>query len=267
MFYAKNTSILPLCVAVKYTQQVESENDYLDAPRPCHNLVFMLEGEGNIYTKTSVFTVKKGEIFIIPCGTVYKSAWKANPKTIFHSIHFNFSPQNDPLANTDIPIQKIRADNFEKLYDYVLQLQQCQYSHNELSFFGISVFYRLLGELLPLVEHTHEKPSDNPVAAAIEYLEYHYKEPCKVEDLAELCFLSPSRFFYRFKEQTGFSPIVYKNRVCIRHAAQTLLLEKHKSIEEISEEYGFESAVYFRRLFKRVTGKTPTTYRQEETLL
>ena len=125
----------------------------------------------------------------------------------------------------------------------------------------------MLGELLPFVEHTHEKPDDNPVAAAIEYLEYHYKEPCKVEDLAELCFLSPSRFFYRFKEQTGFSPIVYKNRLCIRHAAQALLLEKHKSIEEISEEYGFESAVYFRRLFKSVTGKTPTNYRREEALL
>ena len=100
-----------------------------------------------------------------------------------------------------------------------------------------------------------------------EYLENNYDAHCTVEGLAGLCFLSPSRFFYHFKKETGLSPIAYKNQVCIRHATQTLLLEKHKSIEEVSEEYGFESAVYFRRLFKSVTGKTPTQYRNEETLL
>ncbi len=34
------------------------------------------------------------------------------------------------------------------------------------------------------------------------------------------------------------------------------------SIEEISERLGFETAIYFRRLFKAQTGKTPCEYRK-----
>jgi YesN/AraC family two-component response regulator len=31
-------------------------------------------------------------------------------------------------------------------------------------------------------------------------------------------------------------------------------------VEEISSRLGFESAIYFRRVFKKVTGKSPTAY-------
>ena len=34
------------------------------------------------------------------------------------------------------------------------------------------------------------------------------------------------------------------------------------SIENISEQVGFESAAYFRRVFKKVTGKSPREYRK-----
>ena len=42
-----------------------------------------------------------------------------------------------------------------------------------------------------------------------------------------------------------------------------LLFDKNKSIEEISNEFGFDSPIYFRRVFKKLTGKTPTEYRND----
>jgi AraC-like DNA-binding protein len=58
------------------------------------------------------------------------------------------------------------------------------------------------------------------------------------------------------------SPIAYKNQLCIDQAAQILLSGSKKSIEEISSELGFESATYFRRVFKQYTGISPRMFRQ-----
>ena len=49
--------------------------------------------------------------------------------------------------------------------------------------------------------------------------------------------------------------------------AQKLIEDKNISVEEIASTHGFESAVYFRRLFKKFTGKTPTEYRRQEFIL
>ena len=46
-----------------------------------------------------------------------------------------------------------------------------------------------------------------------------------------------------------------------------LVADPHRSIESLSAEYGFESPVYFRRLFKSITGTTPTEYRYQQTLI
>ena len=82
-----------------------------------------------------------------------------------------------------------------------------------------------------------------------------------VDELAEVCHMSTSHFYACFKNAVGMSPIEYKNSVCINRAMLRLVSED-KTIEEISEELGFESAAYFRKVFKRVTGKTPKEYRK-----
>ena len=55
--------------------------------------------------------------------------------------------------------------------------------------------------------------------------------------------------------------IEYRNLVRTDVAMQ-LLLTTDKSVEEISEEVGFSSAVYFRRVFKKNTGVNCREYRR-----
>ena len=267
MFYAKNNEILSLCTAIKYTYTQNETFDYSNAPRPCHNFVFMLEGRGSIRTENAMFSVKKGDVLFIPQGTTYTSHWLAEPTAAFHSIHFNFLPNTDPFRTKKIPIQILPCENFGELYQSVLKLQAYQYAKNTDSFLALAAFYEVCGKITPSITAFSWTGYDGPIAPALAYIENNYTLHCDVKELAELCFLSVSRFHFLFKQQTGYAPIVYKNRLAIRHAAQSLLLEREKSIEEISEEYGFESAIYFRRLFKNITGKTPTQYRKSETLL
>ena len=267
MFNTKNIDELSFCTSVLYKSNKDYSCDYSTLPRPCHNFLFMLEGSGTILVKNSVITIKKGDILYIPQNSTYISKWKANPNCVFHSVHFKFSLSRDPFLYKKIAVQKLENQQFERLYDEVKNIQRYQTSKSFDSYFYLSAFYRLCGELLPSVKIENDAISVSGISPAITYLENNYVSSCTIEQLSSLCCLSPSRFFHLFKKNVGCSPMTYKNRILIQKASQTLLFHKDKSIEDVAFEYGFISPIYFRRLFKKLTGKTPSQYRKETNLI
>lgn len=267
MIYAKPQEIVSLLFSVKYTHTKNTEYDFSKQPRPCHNFVFMLEGEGVILSNNENIRLKAGDILFIPKNTTYKSTWIPMPKAVFHSLHFSFQAKNDPLFNKIIPVQLLDNTQFERLYALLKEIELHQFSKNTQSFFTISAFYELCGRLFERVKINTPKTISKTISPAIAYVEQNYTKPISVETLANLCFLSPSRFYYLFKQQTGISPIVYKNIVAIQNVAQELIYNKEEPIKNIAERHGFPSIVYFERLFKKTTGKTPSQYRKEESLL
>ncbi|WP_147676464.1 AraC family transcriptional regulator [Algibacter pacificus] len=72
--------------------------------------------------------------------------------------------------------------------------------------------------------------------------------------------VSYSKFRIDFKKQTGVSPLQYHLLLKIEKSKE-LLLNSNKSQKEIAFELGFESEVYFNRLFKIKTGWAPGKFR------
>lgn len=267
MFYANPKEILTLLLAVKYTHKTDILCDYSNSPRPCHNIAFILEGEGIITANGKTFSVRPNDILYIPQNTTYTATWLAKPKATFHSLHFSFQPKFDPLAKKKIPVQTVSCDRFEELYRILKRIEAVQYEKDEKSFILLSDFYKLCGELLPMLEAEDDCAKSSAIEPALSYLERNYKKKISVERLASLCYLSPSRFFYLFKQKTGTSPILYKNKLALQYAAQELLTSPEKSVATIASAHGFQNLIYFERLFKKSTGKTPSQYRKEERLL
>ncbi|MBQ8233914.1 MAG: helix-turn-helix transcriptional regulator, partial [Lachnospiraceae bacterium] len=83
-----------------------------------------------------------------------------------------------------------------------------------------------------------------------------------IENLADISTMSVSRFFPNFKKAMGVTAIEYLNHYRVSKAIILLMNDSDLSIENISEQVGFESAAYFRRVFKKVTGKSPREYRK-----
>jgi AraC family transcriptional regulator of adaptative response / methylphosphotriester-DNA alkyltransferase methyltransferase len=146
----------------------------------------------------------------------------------------------------------------EKEFEYI-------YRHlpdREQSFYVLSMFYNLCHRLYTKLQYTVTPAIDERIQAAVQYIYAHSAEPLTVETLASLSHMSPSRFYYCFKKETGQTPIEYKNNVCIRRAAALLVTDRYRSVEQISSEVGFSSAAYFRRVFKQTYDYTPREYRQ-----
>lgn len=267
MIHLQIQEILSLLLSIKYTHNKNEKYDYSKQPRPCHNFVFMLKGEGIIETSNETIFLKTGDILFIPKNTMYVAQWKANPKTIFHSLHFSFSPKNDPLLNKSIPIQSLDNTNFNHLYSLLKKIEQYQFSKTTDSFLALSAFFGLCGNLLQNIRLNELQPINPAILPAITYIQKNHKKKFSVEDLALLCNLSPSRFYCLFKRETGDSPIIYKNKITIQNCAQELLFNKNLTIKELSIKYGFNNPIYFERLFKKILGKTPSQYKNDECLL
>ena len=64
-----------------------------------------------------------------------------------------------------------------------------------------------------------------------------------------------------FKAKTGLSIKEFSNKLKVNQAKK-LLLETDTSIESVALQTGFNSVTYFDRVFHKVTGLSPNTYRK-----
>ncbi len=92
------------------------------------------------------------------------------------------------------------------------------------------------------------------------YIDEHYKEDISLQDVAGVLGYSEVYFCKLFKEKFGKSFIVYLNELRIEKA-KTFLANPDINIKDIGFISGYRDPNYFARVFKRVTGMTPSDYR------
>jgi two-component system response regulator YesN len=102
---------------------------------------------------------------------------------------------------------------------------------------------------------------ESTVAAAVRYMEEHYREPLRVEQVAASVFLSPDRFTEVFAQGMGRTPRDYLRHLRVEQA-KMLLTTTDLPIARVAEASGFGEAAYFTRVVRAETGMTPSAYRQ-----
>jgi transcriptional regulator GlxA family with amidase domain len=74
--------------------------------------------------------------------------------------------------------------------------------------------------------------------------------------------MSMRNFIRRFKSATGDSPLIYLQKLRVA-AAKRLLENDHRTMQEISDAVGYQDVAFFRQLFERHTGVSPSAYREK----
>ena len=93
-----------------------------------------------------------------------------------------------------------------------------------------------------------------------EYLTKNVNRNVSLEEVADELFFSVSYVKTTFKRHTGKSIIQVFNELKIKRAKK--LIKRGDSFLQISDSLGFTDQRYFSRVFKRVTGMTPTEYKK-----
>ncbi len=92
------------------------------------------------------------------------------------------------------------------------------------------------------------------------YLENHFSEPVRLEELCRLCGLRKANLCRQFKAYTGLSTGNYLKQRRLAAAMQKLRTTQDK-ILTICHSCGFSDVSYFNRIFRTALGQTPGQYR------
>ncbi|WP_193726655.1 response regulator transcription factor [Paenibacillus guangzhouensis] len=94
-----------------------------------------------------------------------------------------------------------------------------------------------------------------------EYIRLHFTEAINVEHLADKFQFNPSYIIRVFKKYKGVPPLQYLISLRIQEAKRLIEAKPSMDFKDISEIIGYTDQHYFSRVFRNVTGMTPSEYR------
>lgn len=103
---------------------------------------------------------------------------------------------------------------------------------------------------------------DAAIGTAQAWLATNFPVADPVEAMARGSGLAERTFKRRFTNATGWAPLAYVQQLRIEEAKRRLERTRDP-LDEISWRVGYEDSAFFRRLFKRITGISPGSYRRQ----
>ena len=98
------------------------------------------------------------------------------------------------------------------------------------------------------------------VQTMVDYILEHFSEDISIQLLADLAGITPNYASQLFKEETGSTFSNYLTQIRIQKACE-LLKDTDMAIFMVAGQVGYKDYFYFAKVFKKITGHTPSTYR------
>lgn len=119
-------------------------------------------------------------------------------------------------------------------------------------------------KLLASEEFSHSViPSDNQrIRLVLEYINKHFREEIRLQDLADLVCMTPTSFSRFFNLRTHMSVSDYIIECRLGYATRQLV-DSVQTVLEICYDSGFNNVSNFNRIFKKRKGYTPTEFRKQ----
>ena len=152
------------------------------------------------------------------------------------------------LEEYDLEAEELRQGYFKKI-DKLQYLEEF-----------INVINEIILELNKFINKNVNLEEDR-INVILEYIESHYDKALELSDISKAFNFNYYYLSYYFNNhcKEGFSE--YLNRIRIEKACE-LLKDNKLYVSEISSMIGYSDHSYFCRVFKKITGDTPSRYRR-----
>jgi AraC-like DNA-binding protein len=249
-------------------------------------ITWIVSGEGTLIIGNYMQPFTAGDVYII--GANQAHIFKNDPVyfqkdsqlyvkaiTIFFSQEGFFQPiLNLPelnevkkfMQNTDFGLKAPVEASF-LISEEILKMQK------EKEGFRIATFIKLLQTFAGIkdwkvlasfsTESTFTDSEGMRMNNIYQFTMNNYVENIKLQQVADIAFLTPQAFCRYFKKHTGKTYIDFLNEIRINEACKKIFAGTYDSIASVAYDSGFKSAVSFNRVFKKIIGKSPLQYRNE----
>lgn len=263
-----------------YIDRNKHDNAYNMPSCHYHNvyeIYYLLDGRRNYFIQNKIYHVIKGDIVLINIQDIHKTMESNNS---FHErILINF--QNEfisPLLDNENYLLDCFLSEHKVIHlnvteqSFVQSILIKMMEENKKKPKGYLTYEKiLLIELLLFINRNMDRLDElergqsrlqSKMSEVALYLSENYMEKLTLKEVADNFFITPCHLSRSFKKTTGFTFIEYLNSVRIKESRK-LLKETRKSVMKIAEITGFESQTHFGRVFKQMTGLSPTKYRKQ----
>lgn len=235
-------------------------------------LVYICSGEASFHVADQHFTAHAGDLVICESGQIHYSDSYNTKNDLrflifdtnlissrFHNPHFK-----NPLVTKEDLCQLGLSDALQRIFTLVPEeLDKKQPYYKDIVTSAIREFWFLLKRNLPRAEKATDTSRRSHMLEdfqeLLDHIDKHYAEELTLEHAASMMHFSPSHFSKTFKKLMGMNYVTYVNMVRIEHAI-SILINGHARMIDIALECGFSNIRSFNRVFKEITGHTPTDF-------
>ena len=224
------------------------------------SFVVVLSGKVAMTVDDTTYVLERGMLLHVRRGAklIKKSVERKGAQVAF--VYYQTLKEDSELPGE---LFKLQVENKERLKDNIIQLRK--YNEQPATAAELKcqlLFFTLLDTILEGVRQHDEKENGYSIEEVLHFIHEHYQERLSVTDIANHFKIDRRHLAYIFKRYTGMSPLNYLTEYRIRRS-KDLLRQEEYSITKVAELVGFEDNLYFSRIFKKRTGYSPSSYRQE----
>ena len=237
----------------------------------CLEILYVEEGFGVVIVDNRHYTMRPGRLFFFPPFTLHKVRVDEQAQALYRRtiIHLDQHAVLKVLRDFPHARQRLQRLSFRGAEAWVADLAYC---HGHL----VHLFncYRppmnseniasLLISLFAMLPDDNDGAPGNSqgiASQAMFWLDEHYQEKFRVDQLAHELGKSRSYVSRKFHAETGEKIHDYLNTLRLRKACECLL-HSDASVREIATRVGFSDVTWFISAFKKGIGETPLQYRK-----
>lgn len=235
-------------------------------------LHYIISGKGHYHASGKDYSLKTGDVFLIEPNRLV--SYETDPWAPFHFTWIAFSGKE---AEEIIPAIGFSGDTLvrhlhsqysihEKIMECI-DLLESKSNYNEYMLKAhLYYIFGCLSKSYRMDQPPHDSNRNHVsehINKAMSFIRLNYMTSITVNDVSDFVGLERSYFSKIFHKHTGKTVQEYLLEVRLQQA-KLLLAQTTYSVKEISSFIGFSDECYFSRAFKRVTGVSPSTFRQYE---
>ncbi|KYG34792.1 helix-turn-helix domain-containing protein [Alkalihalobacillus trypoxylicola] len=248
-----------------------------------HVFVYVKSGHIQVIEEEKEYLLSSGCFLFLKKNIHHWGSLLYSPKTEWYYIHF-YDGMNQPseqfpefthyqqssliledtyCSKLTLPKQgKVKNKEYterqlEKLVDLFNSTLPMRPLH--LSISTMDFFLELYSQKIQESQHTKK---NRIIYKVIEYLNETSSAKKESREIADALGMNYTYLSSLFKKETGKTITQFQNELLVERAMH-MLRKEPIHIAEVSNELGFSNPFYFSRVFKKVTGVSPSTYLNE----
>ncbi|MEN9634237.1 MAG: hypothetical protein RL077_2641 [Verrucomicrobiota bacterium] len=230
-------------------------------------LLYCLDGAGTLDLREGKHRITRGTFALLRPFEFHAYAADPGEPWSYYWIHFNGTVAQqyyDVLTNggKDVCIAVQSDLRFVEAFEKILGIYQEGHAYKNL-LQASSAMHQMLGDLFGQICHRSapQESTTTRIERTLTMMGKNLGTHVTIHELAATAGMSHAYFTQQFRKHTGQSPRSFFNQQKIAKACEYLAATDTK-VENIARLVGYEDPFYFCRLFKRLTQRTPTMYRQ-----